>query len=208
MKGIKFLGSHIMLRKEYASMVISNKKKSTIRLGYIVPKKKIVIIHSGGAPIAKAYIEEVIHKRLKDLSIEDAQKEGYNSLEELIRELKRIYGKRLRNDSIITIIRFRVLERLDSLDIEKPYLGLKPSDIARISLKYLAEELNEEDKKILNLLIDLGSIRAVALKLYGDIGKRYLVRRVLKKSIRMLLEKGIIGRQGFSKSRLEGKKEG
>ncbi|MEZ0290537.1 MAG: ASCH domain-containing protein [Sulfolobales archaeon] len=188
----KFLGSYLMLKKEYAEMILSNKKTSTIRLGYVIPKKREVIVHSGGRPIAKILIEEVIHKRLYELSEEDAKREGYRDLSELIRELRKIYGEKLRRESMITIIRFRVVERLDSLDVSKPYLGLDPVDIAKLSLKYIDKELSEEERRVLEFLRELKSIRAVALKIYGDINSRYLIRKILKKSLSLLINKRII----------------
>jgi hypothetical protein len=189
---VKYLGGHLMMRKEYGDMVLEGKKTSTIRLGYIIPKKKEIIIHSGGRPIAKAIIDEVIHKKLSELDDEDVIREGYNSKRELFRELRKIYGRNISKDSIITIIRFHVTERLDNLDLSKPYMGLKPKDIAALGLRYLNNELLEEEKKILQVLRETGSIRKTAYRIYGTVEKRFNVRLVLKKVIEKLIMKGIL----------------
>jgi len=47
------------------------------------------------------------------------------------------------------------------------------------------EELSEEEKRILRRLKELGSIRAVAMEL-GGLNKRYIVRKILRKIIRIL----------------------
>ncbi|MGC9148329.1 MAG: ASCH domain-containing protein [Sulfolobales archaeon] len=189
---VKYLGGHLMMKKEYGDMILEGRKTSTIRLGYIIPKKKEIIIHSGGRPIAKAVIDEVIHKKLSELDDEDVVREGYNSKKELFKELRKIYGKNISKDSVVTIIRFHLTERLDHLDFSKPYMGLKPRDIAALGLRYLNSELLEEEKKILQVLRETGSIRKTAYKIYGTVEKRFNIRLVLKKVIEKLVMRGIL----------------
>lgn len=188
----KYLGGHLMVKKIYGDMILEGKKTSTIRLGYIIPKKKEIIIHSGGRPIAKAVISEVVHKRLSELDEDDVVREGYSSKKELIKELKKIYGRRLTRDSIVTIIRFQVVERMDQLNLEKPYMGLKPRDIAALGLRYLGEELGEDERKILQTLSETGSIRKTAYRLYKDANKRFYVRAILRKILEKLIKKNIL----------------
>ncbi len=190
--GKRFLGRSLMLRKEFGDMILRGVKTSTIRLGYIVPKSRELIIHSGGRPIARVEIEDVLYKRLDQLGDEDARREGYESVSKLVRELRRIYGKRLYRHDVLTIIRFRVLERLDDRVPEKPYMGLDIRDIARLSLNHLSNELDDLEKRVLNMIAGGDSIRRVSQKLFGGIERRYIVRRILKRCLDKLVSRGIV----------------
>lgn len=68
-------------------------KTATIRLGKVVPKACKVIIHSGGRPIARAVIMGVTYKHIYELADEDARKDGYDSAEQLIKGLEKLYGR-------------------------------------------------------------------------------------------------------------------
>ena len=138
-----YLRRHIMMRGEYARLLLSGRKKATIRLGKVVPKYNEVIIHSWGRPIAKARIVNVTYKRVKELTDDDARKDGFRSREELVRELRRVYGN-VKDDDLVTVIELEVTQRFDELVPEDPYLGLKPSDIGRLALRYLRDELTRD----------------------------------------------------------------
>ncbi len=188
----KFLGRHLMVKGEYVNAILSGAKKATIRLGKVIPKYKEMIVHGGGRPIAKIKITRVTYKKVKDLTDSDAIIDGFKSRDELIAALRKAYGE-VKDDDIVTIIEFEVEQRLDHIEPEEPYLGLEPADVARLALRYLAKELSDEEKRILLELTRSNSIRAVALKLYGSIERRYKVRRALRRALRMLVERGIIG---------------
>ena len=188
---MKYLGRHIMVKGEYGKLILEGKKVATIRLGKVKPRYKEMIVHGGGRPLAKIEITNVTYKKVRELTDEDAKKDGFRDLKELLSHLKKVYG-RLRDDDWVTIIEFRVIQRLDHLPVEDPYMGLKPVDIARIALRYLGKELNEDEKKILIALTRTGSIRGAAIELYKTIEKRGRIRRVLKKVIEMLKNKGIL----------------
>jgi hypothetical protein len=96
-------------------------------------------------------------------------------------------------DDPVTIIEFRVTRRFDELSTENPYMGLEPADVARLALRYL--DLGEEEKRILVDLTRTNSIRNTAQRLLGGLGRRWLVRRVLRRALRELVRRGIIGRQ-------------
>ncbi len=187
----KFLGRHLMVKGRYVDLILSGRKTLTIRLGIVKPRYEEIIVHGGGRPIAKVRIVRVYHKRVRELSDEDAWKDGFYSREELIRELKRIYGD-VRDDDWVTLIEFRVIQRLDQLPQEHPYMGLEPADLARLGLRYLSNELSMEERKVLLDLTRTNSIRATAYRLYGGIERRHLVRRVLRKVLNILREKGLI----------------
>lgn len=180
-----------MVKGKYINGILSGRKKATIRRGIVKPRYKEIIVHGAGRPIAKIYVERVYYKRLHELTDEDAVKDGFSSREELVNELKKVYPG-IKDDEWVTIIEFKVIQRLDHLETEDPYLGLAPADIARIALRYLEDELGGKDKEILLDLTRTGSIRSTAVRLFGTLNKRYIVRKVLRKTLNKLIEKGII----------------
>ncbi len=188
----KFLGRHIMVKGKYVEKILNGRKRATVRKGLVKTKYPEIIIHGGGRPVAKARIKAVIYKKVGELTDEDARLDGFNSREELIRELRRVYGE-LSEEDWVTIIEFEVVQRLDNLPVEKPYHGLAPGDLARIALRYLRDELSNEDIRVLEDLTRTNSIRATAYRLYGNIDKRNRVRKTLRKVLKILEEKGIMG---------------
>ncbi|MCS7386049.1 MAG: ASCH domain-containing protein [archaeon GB-1867-005] len=187
---VRYLGRHMMFKGRYAKQILSGEKITTVRLGIVKPKYEDVIIHGGGRPICKARIEKVEHKMVKELSHVDAIRDGFKDLLQLLKELEKFYGK-LNPYDWVTIIKFKVLEKLDKLEPKDPYLGLKPVDIARIALRYL-NDLTEEEKSILLELTRCTTLRRTAKKLYGDPLKRHYIRKVVKRALRKLLEKKIL----------------
>ncbi len=190
---VRFIGRHLMVKGRYVRMILDGFKTATIRHGIVKPKYREVIVHGGGRPIAKVEVVSVKYKRVRELSNQDAVKDGFRDRDELIRELRRVY-QGIGDDDWVTVIEFRVIQRLDKLPLEDKYLGLTPTDIARLGLRYLGEELSSEEKRVLLDLTRTNSIRATAYRLYGSIDKRYLVRRILRKIVNRLKEQGILGR--------------
>ncbi len=190
-KKVKFLGRHLMVKGEYVKDILSGRKRATIRLGIVKLKHNELIVHGGGRPVAKIRVTNVRYKRVSELTDEDAAIDGFASKEELLEALRRAYGE-VRPDDYVTIIEFEVVQRLDQLPVQDPYMGLEPADIARLALRYLQEEFNEEERRILLELTRTNSIRAVAFRLYRDLGKRWRVRRVLRRALRMLVERGYL----------------
>ena len=190
-KKVKFLGRHLMLKGEYVKDILSGRKRATIRLGIVKLKHNELIVHGGGRPVAKIRVTNVRYKRVSELTDEDAAIDGFSSKEELLEALRKAYGE-IRPDDYVTIIEFDVVQRLDQLPVQDPYMGLEPADIARLALRYLQEEFNEEERRILLELTRTNSIRAVAYRLYRDLGKRWRVRRVLRRALRMLVERGYL----------------
>lgn len=192
----QYLGRHLMVKGEYAEKILEGAKTTTIRLGRVRTRYDEIIIHSGGRPIAKAVITSVRYKRVRDLTDEDARKDGFGSREELIEALRKAYGD-VGPDSMVTIIEFRVSKRFDELETENPYMGLDPADLARLALRYL-RGLGEEERRVLMDLTRTNSIRATSIRLYGSLGKRWVVRRILRRALRALREKGILGKRAKS----------
>ncbi len=187
----QWLGRHLMLKGEYAELLLSGRKRATIRLGVVRPKYREVIIHGGGRPLAKAVIEGVEVKRVRELTDRDARLDGFRSRGELLEALRRAYG-RVSDDDPVTILRLQVVSRLD-VESDDPYMGLEPGDIARIALRYL-DSLDEEERRILRSLTQTNSIRKTAVQLYGSVERRWRVRRVLRRALRELRARGLLGR--------------
>ncbi len=185
---IIYLGKHLMLRSDYAKKITECKIGDiarTIRLGIVKPRFKEIYIHSGGKIIARAEIVRTIHKRVRDLTDEDARLDGFLSREHLIRELEKIYGK-LRPTAYVTILELRVLEHLDIPD-EDVNSRLSPVEIAQLALYYNIP-LSEEEREILRKLVQIGSLRKLSIMLYGTIEKRWIIRKIVRKALKMLQE--------------------
>ncbi|MCE4617775.1 MAG: ASCH domain-containing protein [Desulfurococcales archaeon] len=186
----RFVGRHLMIRGKFAEAILGGEKNLTIRLGIVRPKYDEVIIHSGGRPIAVAKIKNVKHTRFGELTINDAKRDGFTSLSALRRELSKLYNSEISDNDWVTVIEFEIIKRLDR--IKDPYEGLEPGHLARIALRYLDEELSEEDIRILRDLTVTNSIRSTAKRLYGRWDKRKKIREVLRRAVTLLRERDII----------------
>jgi len=187
----RFIGRHLMVKEKYVDLILEGKKTLTIRLGIVKPRYEEIIIHGGGRPIAKVKIIRVYHKRIGELSDDDAIKDGFENRKELINELRKIYEK-IGDDDWVTLIEFKIVQRLDQLSQKHPYMGLEPADLARLGIRYLSNELSSEERKVLLDLTRTNSIRATSYRLFGGIEKRHLVRRILRKVLNKLKDKGLI----------------
>lgn len=195
MRRIIYLGRHLMLKSNYIDKVLNcgiGGVARTIRIGYVKPKFKEIYIHSQGKVIAKAEIINTIYKRVKDLTDEDAKLDGFSNRKELLKELRKIYGKFSLNDWV-TILELKILEYLNKSD-EDVNAKLKPVDIARLALYYNVP-LSEEERKILKAITEVGSLRKLAIKMFGTIEKRWIIRKVIRKALNLLIKYGIVNNQ-------------
>lgn len=180
-----------MLKGYYAEKILSGDKVTTIRPGRIEVKSREFLIHSGGRIIARAVLEDVKYKRLKDLTEIEAKEDGFSSVNELRRELRKFYPN-LKEHDWVTIIKFRVLEKLDYPETYK-YGGKTALEIAELALKHRDKlDLSEKELEILRLLIETQSLRAVAKKVFGNINARKKVRKVLWGIAKKLINEGIL----------------
>ena len=196
----KFLGRHLMVKGEYVNDILSGRKRATIRLGRVKVKYSELIVHGGGRPVAKVRVTNVVYKRVKELTDEDARKDGFKNVDELINALRKVYGE-VKPDDYVTIIEFELIQDLTSLEPQDPYLGLDPADVARLALRYLGDKLSDEEKKILKDLTSTNSIRATAVRLFGSIERRWRVRRVLRKALSELVRQGLLSPGSSSANR-------
>lgn len=184
---LRFIGRHLMMKGEYAKAVLSGLKRATIRLGIVKPKYREVMLHAGGKPIAIIEIERVTHKKVKELTDRDAKLDGFENREELIKALKKAYNG-ISDDDWVTILEFRLVKEIK---LEEGEQTLTPVEIARIALRYNVIS-DEEERKLLEEVVKCGSLRKAAIKLYGTIEKRWIIRRTLKKAVKLLKEKGVL----------------
>ena len=176
-----------MLKSKYLDK-LGNGRFTTIRLGIIRPKYREVFIHSGGMVVAKARIINVLYKRISELTDEDAVVDGFTSRDALIDELREIYGN-ISNSDWVTILTLEVTRLIGRKDDGS--VGLSPVDIARLALRYNVP-MNEEERRILQELVNEGSVRKAAIKLFNSIKGRFIIRRVVRKALKHLIRMGII----------------
>lgn len=177
-----------MMAERYLKPLFEGRKRTTIRPGVLKIADK-VYIHSKGRIVALAEVESVAYKRVFELTDEDARLDGFKIREELIGFLKRRYPG-LRDDTIVTIIRFGTISKVDIAE-DAHYGGLTPVEVATLALNKLI--LSKKEQEILRTVIQTKSLRKAALKLFGTIEKRSIIRRVLKKVLRKLKEEDLNG---------------
>lgn len=185
MRNLKFDG-------KYKDLLLSGKKRATIRVGKVNLKPRDeVLIHSGGYVIGKAKIRKVEKKRVSELTDGDAIMDGFKNKEELLDALKAHY-KNINPDTEVTVIKFEFTKLLDKpiLSADFPYEGNNPVEIAELALKHL-KDLSFEEIALLKLFLQSGSLRKAAYKL-GGLNKRYKIREVLRKAYEELKKMGIM----------------
>lgn len=182
------IGRRLLMKGELTDLVIKGLKSTTIRLGRLKLKHRVLTLHGGGRDVAKVEVTDVKYKKVRDLTDEDAKRDGFESLEALLEALRRMY-RGLDPDDTVTILGFRVLEVLE------PKPRVSAVKIAEEALK-ACEGLTSEERKVLTEVIKRGSIRKAAAALYGDVSRRWLVRRVLKKALRSLALKELLRGEG------------
>ncbi len=95
---------------EYISAIKNGKKVTTIRKGIKrYPVGRIVDLTADSKPFARARVDKVVVKRVRELTDHDAVLDGFESREELIDALRRIYGG-VREEEFVTVVHFTVIE--------------------------------------------------------------------------------------------------
>ncbi|MBO8181789.1 MAG: ASCH domain-containing protein [Archaeoglobus sp.] len=94
---------------KFVEQIKEGKKKTTVRKGIkIYERGEIVALTSNGEFFGRARIIKVLVKRISELTEGDAKLDGFSSKEELMKELKRIYGE-IKDKDLVSIIHFEVL---------------------------------------------------------------------------------------------------
>ncbi|WP_202320227.1 ASCH domain-containing protein [Archaeoglobus neptunius] len=95
---------------EYVEPIISGRKITTVRRGIkSYPVGRIVELTAGGNTFALARVNKVVVKRVRELSDEDAKRDGFETRDELISALKRIYGN-IKGEEFVTVVHFEIVK--------------------------------------------------------------------------------------------------
>ncbi|WP_276814286.1 hypothetical protein [Desulfurococcus amylolyticus] len=79
-------------------------------------------------------ITNVVYKRGCQLTEGDAYRgDGYSSVEGLLKDLEKVYNRKITPSDFVTIIEFEVIKNLLDLSMRDIYMGPSPADIASLS---------------------------------------------------------------------------
>jgi len=92
-------------KKEYKEILLSGRKMTTIRMNTDLKPGDIVELIAGGESCGYAKVKNIIRKRVSELSRKDAVRDGFKSVKELFKTLKKYYNE-LTPDSYVYIISF------------------------------------------------------------------------------------------------------
>ncbi|MCD6538503.1 ASCH domain-containing protein [Candidatus Bathyarchaeota archaeon] len=92
-------------KKEYKERLLSGRKLTTIRMNTNLKPRDLVEIVAGGESCGYARIKSIVRKRISEISNKDARRDGFKNKKELLRALKKIYG-RITPETKVYIIRF------------------------------------------------------------------------------------------------------
>ena len=172
---------HIEFKKKYKRKLMGGKKSCTIRKRCYVSEGDEVLVHCGGKIIGKARITEVEERRVDELGDDIAREEGFKSRKELVNEIRKIYG----DLDKVYVIRFKFDPFRRAINPEELYYSGDLKEIAERALREL--KLSEEERRILELFLECGSVKKAAMRL-GGIWERKKVREVLRTCSRRLGE--------------------
>ena len=177
-----------MLKQRYLPLVLSGRKRITIRRRVDLKEGDEFFIHSGGKIWGRGRILKIERIMKSQISPEHARLEGMD-YDELRKELDRLYGRR---DIPLYVIHFEVVETFPQpRDPERDIYGdLSPREVAELALREGLFSDDPEARRILERLVAIGSIRAVAQEL-GGLHRRRKVRAILRRAVEELREKGI-----------------
>ena len=185
---------HLQFEGKYKDLIKSGKKRLTVRIQK--PKLHpgdIVIFHAGGKAIGKFKIKRIYTKKLYQITDEEAKLDGFKSKDQMIRSIK-LHYPRIKDNKEVVLIEFEPVEifeeEVSSEDLAWKGVKIDPKMLAELALKY-DDSLTDKQKLYLKLIIECGSLRKAAMKL-GNLKKRGILRKILRKSLERLVEKGVI----------------
>ena len=183
---------HIFFDGKYADKILKGEKTSTVRVGkYSIKKGRSFYVHARGHVLGKAVVTDVQIKKLNELTDKDAKRDGFKNKKELLKALKKHYG-RLDEKTPVTIIEFKIQDKFkeEVTSSDFAYGGYKATEIAKLALTHDVN-LSEKEREILKTLLNTGSIRKTARQI-GSLNKRFMIRKVLRKVFSNLVKEGII----------------
>ena len=179
----------IRFKRKYLDLIADGIKSTTIRRGRRKIFSKYMRIFGGNSLFAEAEVRKISYKRVYQLSLNDAIKDGFLSIDELLEELKEIYPS-LSSSDWITIIEFKILNLFcRNISVEVKYKDLSSKDIALLALKY--DLVRGRGAEILRLVIEKGGIWQATVST-GRASSRFLIRKVVLDALHKLKENNII----------------
>lgn len=183
----------LLFSRRYLQDLISGSKQATIRLGNLKYRPgDVVLVYCGGLVLGRVRITQVERKKLIDLTEEDARKDGFYSLQELLKALRQHYPN-IRANTPLTLLEFEWVEKfevpLSDGEFSWRYRE-SPLEVAKLALERL-DDLSPEERMVLEFFIETGSVRGAARKL-GSLSTRPLVRGVLRRVAERLASLGLI----------------
>ncbi|MGB9786755.1 MAG: ASCH domain-containing protein [Infirmifilum sp.] len=136
------LGKTLSFRLRYLEKILRGEKTTTIRKGILQPQSDEVFLESGGQIYGEARVKSLRFTRVSELTKDDALKDGFNSLEDLLDALKEIYPD-IKEDDWVTIISLEEITRYSSpvpVNEIKSLKAVDPSLVARLALAYGIDE--------------------------------------------------------------------
>lgn len=141
--------------------ILRGTKKTTVRLGIIKSLHDRVFIECRGKLYGEAIIKNLRYVELSKLNEDDAIRDGFKNLNEMIADLKRIYPFLKKKDKM-TIIEFEVT-KIYSQPIPKSVLNRDQSRIAKLALAYWPHWSSKERKILAELSVGK-SIEEIAVE--------------------------------------------
>ncbi|RLE82301.1 MAG: ASCH domain-containing protein [Thermoprotei archaeon] len=178
----------LRLKKKYLDLVAEGVKCTTIRRGKRRIESARLKIVGGKDVVIEARVRSIRYKRVRELSLDDALRDGFLDLEELIEELKEIYPS-LKSDEWVTIVEFEVVGRPSCSGVEISYEGLSSRDIALLALKY--DLVRGRGAEVLKLVVKEGSIWRATVAT-GRVFNRFFIRKIVLDALEKLKEHNLI----------------
>ncbi|HDM92409.1 MAG TPA: ASCH domain-containing protein [Candidatus Korarchaeota archaeon] len=95
--------------KKYVKQILEGEKVTTLRRTTRLKPGDVVDLVAGGEVFGEAMVTDVKRVRLSALTDEEARRDGFESKDRLIKELRRIYGKKIEKEDQLWMIEFRLL---------------------------------------------------------------------------------------------------
>lgn len=139
--------------------MLNSSKTATVRLGLVRPMYRRVYIECCGRLYGEALISRVRYLRLHDLGEEDAVRDGFQSLRDMMGELRTIYPA-IKPSDWVTVIEFELLDRFEP-PVDRRLISRSAARIARLALAYNAYR-NAKERLVLASLAAGEGVMGVA----------------------------------------------
>jgi|UniRef100_A0A7J2U419 hypothetical protein len=100
----------LIFKLHYAGKILTGEKITTIRLSTNLKEDDVVEVYAGHVRIGKAKIKKVYRKKLSELTEEEIKADGFNSREDLLKSLAKIYGNKvISSNPQVYVIEFQLV---------------------------------------------------------------------------------------------------